>query len=83
MNTLFINAKGEETVSRCMVIMNNEDVEAKVPDDIQLGGMLWLGELEDLEDQDEPQKNDGSNIIQAYNKVPDIKVKTFVRIAIC
>jgi hypothetical protein len=73
-NQLFINANGEEAVSKCLVMVDR---------DMEIGGVLWLGNLVDLEDQDEPMENEGANIIQGWKKVPDVAAKKFVRTAIC
>lgn len=74
MNTLYVKPHGEQAASRCLVMVDR---------DMDVGGVLWLGVLEDVEDQDEPMKNAGANIIQAFNKVPDVAARKFVRTAIC
>jgi hypothetical protein len=73
-NQLYIKANGDESASKCMVMVDR---------DLEIGGALWQGRLENLVDHDEPSKNKGANIIQGWNKVPDEVAKKFVRTAIC
>jgi hypothetical protein len=73
-NTLFTKPNTELGVSRCQVMVDR---------DLEIGGVLNLGTLEDVTDLDEPLKNPGANIIQGWTKIPDDRAKKFVREAIC
>lgn len=47
--------------------------------DMYQGGVLWLGELEDITDQDEPFNNERAFRIEKYNKLPNLGAKKFLR----
>jgi hypothetical protein len=74
MAMLYINAQGEQAPSKCVVMVDR---------DLELGGVLWLGELGDLDDQAAPLENEGANIIQGWTKVANPSATKFVRQAIC
>ena len=66
----YINAQGEETVSSSVVLLN---------EDVQLSGVLMLGTLDDITDENEPLQNDNAFEIKSVGKMPDIKAKNFLR----
>ncbi len=70
---LFIDENGTEQVSQSIVMVDR---------DVVLGGILWLGELEDLESQTEPHENEGYSRIRKFEKIPDRRATKFVRTAI-
>lgn len=74
MQRLYLKPNATQSVSRCIVLVDR---------DLLIGGMIWLGKLADVEDQDEPSENKGAYIIEAFNKVPDVSAHKFVREAIC
>lgn len=70
----YINAKGDKTVSKSLILVDR---------DLETGGMIWLGKLQDLADQDEPNKNKGATIIEGWNKIPvPPSLKKFTRMVI-
>jgi hypothetical protein len=70
--TKFIDANGEESISKAVVYL---------PQDVELGGWLFLGELSDISsaNQDAPQNISGAHEIRAFNKIPNIKGTDFER----
>lgn len=69
----FINSQGEKAISSCVVLVDR---------DLVGGGMLWLGKLKDLVQQTNPDIQK-ANIIQGWQKIPNIQAKKFVRKAMC
>jgi len=52
-----------------------------VGEDVRKGGYLFLGELTDLEDVDNPQDNDNAWEIMKFEKNPNLKATKFLRTA--
>lgn len=70
---LFINAAGEEVLSRAAV---------NVGVDLTEGGYLYLGEEGDLDsDHSDPTIIDGAYEIRALGKIPSLKARMFWRTA--
>jgi len=66
----FINANGDEEVSRAKLIVDR-DIEEK--------SVLLLGTLANVTDQDNPKENDGAWEVRLFMKTPDAKAKRFLR----
>lgn len=56
------------------------DVRAFVGQDLEIGGVLMLGTLDDIS-EDYPLDNPGAYEIKTFEKIPDLRVKNFLRIA--
>lgn len=69
---LFLNDKGQEEVSRSIVYVDR---------DLKKDSVLWLGDLNDLEDLDDPLDNDNAWSIRYWQKIPNRRATKFVRIA--
>ena len=50
--------------------------------DMALGGVLMLGALADITDEENPKGNIGAWEIRRFEKLPDLKAKEFLRTAI-
>lgn len=72
-NQQYLSINGDEAVSNAMVLVDR---------DLKLKGILWLGVIADLTDENNPNANEGSHEIQKFNKVPDVSGKKFVRTAV-
>jgi hypothetical protein len=68
------NAQGKEVVSNASV---------QVDQDVDLDGYLYLGDLDDLDSDEEanPMKVDGAYKILAFDKTPTILGEAYFRIA--
>ena len=66
----FIAADGTKTVSSCVVTVNQ---------DLDIGGVLLLGELDSNVDQDHPMENEGAYEIQQVKKTPNRKATKFAQ----
>jgi hypothetical protein len=71
-NENYINQQGETTVSKAKVF---------VLQDLQVHGVLWLGQAKDLADDIKPFGNAGASEIQAFSKIPTLTANEFVRTA--
>lgn len=69
---LFIDGSGQEVRSRAVVYVGQ---------DLDLGGYLYLGTLDDLSsaEQADPLAISGAYEIRSFEKVPDINAGRFVR----
>ena len=68
---LFINAQGQEELSRAIVYVNQ---------DMEVGEYLYLGSEDDLDsDHDDPQVIEDAYIIKAFQKIPSIDGTEFLR----
>jgi hypothetical protein len=67
---LFVSPAGEETPSQAVVYL---------PQDVDVGGYLFLGALDDINSDQDPQGQDGAYRIKQVYKTPDIKGKDFLR----
>ena len=47
--------------------------------DVEVGGVLMLGTEDDITDEDNPLRNNGAYEIQRFDKLPDIKVREYLR----
>ena len=66
-----ILADGTRDLSQAVVIVDRE---------VSVRGVLWLGELVDVEDEDVPKNNSGAFEIKRVDKNPDIdNVETLIR----
>ena len=69
---LFVDASGQETMSQAVVYLDQ---------DIDIGGYLDLGDLDDLSSAEEsdPLTVGGAYEIRNFKKLPDIKADRFLR----
>ena len=68
---IFINAEGDEVRSQAVVYLDQ---------DVDLGGYLMLGDLDDISSSTEsPDDVDSAFEIRAFAKIPNIKGTKFVR----
>ena len=68
---LFINAQGKEERSQAVVYLDQ---------DVDMGGYLYLGDLDDLDSSDpDPQNIANAKEIRAFQKIPNIKGTAFLR----
>ena len=70
----FVNAQGEEHISRSIVYLGQ---------DVVVNGYLYLGTLTDLSSAQEgdPEAVTGAYLIQAFGKIPNIKGTDYERTA--
>lgn len=66
----FVDANGDRVISKAKLIVDR---------DLELKGVLWLGELEDLIETDDPKENDDAWEIRLFKKTPDFKGTKFIR----
>ena len=66
-----IDARGMNTRTRAKVFVDR---------DVRFGGVLYLGRLGEV-DQDDPKSNDGAWEIIRFDKMPDFKAKEYLRTA--
>jgi len=71
-NEEFIDATGTKQTSRAKVYVSQ---------DVDVGGILMLGELTDITDDDNPKENDGAWEIRKFDKLPNLRVTEFLRTA--
>ena len=50
-----------------------------VGQDMEVGELLMLGELTDLEEDLDPRQQEGALEIRSFNKLPDLKVRNYLR----
>lgn len=69
---LFIDASGQESTSKAVVYVDQ---------DVDIGGYLYLGGLDDLSSAEEanPLTVDGTYEIRGLKKLPDIRADRFMR----
>ena len=67
---LFINANGEEVRSEAIVYIDR---------DVDLGGYLYLGSLNDLDSDPTPSDTLNAKEIRAFYKIPNIKGTAYFR----
>lgn len=68
----YIGADGTMLISRSVVF---------VSEDVEVGGILMLGELTDITDAVNIKENEGAWEIKSFSKVPNLKATLFVRTA--
>jgi hypothetical protein len=66
----YVGRDGHDHVSNSVVMVDRDLMEQ---------GVLWLGKLEDVQDQMEPLKNEGAYEIKKKEKIPDRKATKFFR----
>jgi hypothetical protein len=81
-NEEIVNGRGETKFTKS---------EVYVGQDVELDGVLWLssktkgytaGEaIDELDDEDEPFKNENASAIQRFDKTPTMKADDFLRVA--
>lgn len=64
---IFVSTNGVEEVSKAIVFV----------DDIAVGGVLMLGTLDDVTDEDVPQNNEGAWEIRKRERVPNVRGTIF------
>lgn len=69
----FVDPQGNDIVSNSIVY---------TAIDIKPQSMLWLGNLADLTSQTVPSDNEGAYAVRKFEKIPDLKAKKFLRIAV-
>lgn len=68
----FIDASGTQQSSNAKVYVDR---------DVDVGGVLMLGELTDITDENNPKENDGAWEIRRFDKLPNMKATEFLRTA--
>lgn len=68
----FIDPSGTRMTSAAVVYVDQ---------DVDVGGVLMLGELEDITDESIPKENEGAHEIRAFNKLPNLRATEFLRTA--
>jgi len=71
-NEEFINEKGMRQLSKARVL---------VASDVVVGGVLMLGDLDDVTDTVNIKENSGAWEIARFGKTPNLRATEFVRIA--
>lgn len=66
----YVHPTGTSMVSTCVVLIHQ---------DLDIGGVLMLGDLYDVNYPDSPKENTNAFEIQQFEKIPDKKAKKFVR----
>ena len=51
-----------------------------VGEDVRVGGVLMLGDLDSVTDEDDPKQNDGAWSIINFSKTPTLKATEFLRV---
>lgn len=71
-NEMFIDATGQEKTSSAVVFLGQ---------DVELGGRLYLGDLDDLSSAQEgdPQQVVNARAIRGYAKIPNLKADEYLR----
>ena len=70
--------RASEYINRDGVSMYSKSI-VYVGIDVEVGGVLFLGTLDDIVDSDEPKKNDNAWEIQGFDKIPNLRGAKFVR----
>lgn len=68
----YIDAKGTKRISRSKVYVDR---------DVDVGGVLMLGVLTDVDPSKRPNENEGAEEIKRLDKMPNLKAKEFLRTA--
>ncbi len=68
----FVDPKGTTRVSRSIVYADR---------DLVVGGVLMLGELTDVDEEENVLENDGAWEIRRFDKIPNLKATEFLRMA--
>lgn len=68
----FLDTQGTRQLSNARVYVGQ---------DVDLGGVLMLGELTDITDEDNPKENDGAWEIRRFDKLPNLRNTEFLRTA--
>jgi len=69
---VFIDGQGVNQVSNSIVYVDR---------DVKVQGQLWFGKLNELSSQNTPALNPGAYAIRKFDRIPDLKVKKFLRLA--
>ncbi len=68
----FLDAQGTRQLSNARVYVGQ---------DVDIGGVLMLGELADVTDENNPKENDDAWEIRRFEKLPNLKNTQFLRTA--
>ena len=68
----FVGADGTRLLSHAKVYVES---------DVAVGGILMLGEIDDITDSDNIKENDGAWEIKRFDKLPNLKNTEFLRTA--
>ncbi len=68
----FLDAKGARVLSNAVVFVSQ---------DVDIGGVLMLGELTDITDADVPKENENAWEIKRFDKIPNLRNTEFLRTA--
>jgi len=71
-NEEFIGPNGTKLISQAKVF---------VFQDVDIGGVLMLGTLADITDDDDVKENDGAYEIKAFHKAPNLRATEWLRTA--
>lgn len=66
----FLNQEGDRQMSRSVVYVGQ---------DVEVNGVLLLGELTSSVDQDDPKSNTGAWEIRRFEKLPNLRVTEYLR----
>ena len=69
-NELYVAVTGEQQTSRAKVYVGQ---------DVEPGGVIMLGALEDVTDIDRPKSNSNAWEIRSFAKTPNMKVTEYLR----
>ena len=69
-NEEYISSSGTREVSRAKVFVDR---------DVDVGGVLMLGMLTDVDDVNNPKANEGAWEIKRFDKIPTLKADQFLR----
>lgn len=70
---VFVDNQGNDIVSNSVVY---------VGEDVKPQGALWLGKLNELDSQTVPTENEGAYAIRKFEKIPDLRARKYLRIAV-
>lgn len=65
----YIDAKGAKRLSHSKVYVDR---------DVDIDGVLMLGKIIDVTDEENPRENDGAEEIRRFDKVPNLKATEFL-----
>lgn len=66
----FMDAQGTKQISKSVVFVGQ---------DVDVQGVLMLGELTDITDETYPRENEGAGEIKAFGKLPTLEATQFLR----
>jgi hypothetical protein len=67
---LFVDASGEQVLSHAVVYLSQ---------DVDIGGYLYLGDMNDLDSTPVPSENSDAYEIRSFRKTPNLKATVYER----